>query len=1030
VYFFNRSINRFTSDLKLAGRCFVQGLIFLLVPKMGVLVFVRNSVGSMAVLAVVAFSGCNGSASHSAQSTVLVAPTLVWATPAAVTVGTELGASQLNATAVLPGTTIALPGSLTYTPAAGTVESSVGPQTLSVTFTPYDPVDYLPATATVTLTVNQGTPVITWPTPAAINQRTALTATQLNATSNVPGTFVYTPPAGTVESVAGAQTLSTLFTPTDTKNYTTATASVSLSVSAVTLIVPTITWATPGAITVGTALSAIQLNASATDPTGGATVPGTLVYTPAAGTVESSTGPQTLSVAFTPTDQTKYAGGTASVTVMVNAAGVPAYTFQNVKIIAGGYITGIVMHPAQKGLMYARTDVGGAYRWDSVHSAWIPLTDFVTRANANATGIESIGLDPSDAQRVYLAAGLYTESYGGNCVLFNSHDQGATFSTVNFNFKCGSNDNGRGAGERLAVDPNLSSTVYFGTRQNGLWRSLDTGATWAQVASFPVTATTSGAGVVFELFLKNSASAGSSSKTIYAGVSATGTGTDAASLYVSNDAGVTWAPVPGAPTGLYVSHGAQGPDGNLYFSLGDQIGPSGVSTGKILQYILPNGSNPAGTWNDITPPRANGYQGGYGGISLDPQLPGTIMVSTLDHYYPVGDDLWRSLDYGKTWYSINTVGAKRDVSLSPWVTFGGTTQTNTGNWPTALAIDPFNSDHVIHGNGQTMFTTSNMTASDSNKPSNWTIGAQGVEETVILALASPPSGPANLLSVMGDLDGFQHTDLTKSPSNGMFQTPAFSTGTAIDFAQTLPLNVVRVGYGNNGQNGGYSTDGGATWKPFANSPTGTKNGAGSIAMSADGKTLVWSPTDKGVATAYSTDSGVTWTASAGAPANTTVLSDRVNPKTFYIYDRNAGTLFTSVDSGATFTSAQTGLSKYGSLTVAYDAEGSLYLGTYQGMYHAVKGASFQQITSVQSAYAVTLGAPRPNAAQLTLYVGGQVAGVAGVFRSTDNGASWIRIDDAAHEYGYINALQADERVFGRVYLGTGGRGIVYADSPN
>ncbi len=79
------------------------------------------------------------------------------------------------------------------------------------------------------LTVTKATPIITWPTPAAISYGTALSAAQLNATALIPGTFVYTPSAGNVIA-AGTQTLSATFTPTDTANYTTAQATVSLVV--------------------------------------------------------------------------------------------------------------------------------------------------------------------------------------------------------------------------------------------------------------------------------------------------------------------------------------------------------------------------------------------------------------------------------------------------------------------------------------------------------------------------------------------------------------------------------------------------------------------------------------------------------------------------------------------------------------------------------------------------------------------------------------------------------------------------------
>lgn len=162
--------------------------------------------------------------------------------------------------------------------------------------------------ASATYTVSQATPVITWAGPAAITYGTPLGAGQLNATANVPGTFVYTPAAGTVLT-AGTQTLSVTFTPTDTTDYTGASASVQLTVNKAA---STVTWANPAAITYGTALSAVQLNATAS-------VPGTFVYTPAAGNVLTA-GTQTLSVAFTPTDTTDYSGASASVLLTVNKA--------------------------------------------------------------------------------------------------------------------------------------------------------------------------------------------------------------------------------------------------------------------------------------------------------------------------------------------------------------------------------------------------------------------------------------------------------------------------------------------------------------------------------------------------------------------------------------------------------------------------------------------------------------------------------------------------------------------------------------
>src|SRR5205823_4973885 len=120
-------------------------------------------------------------------------PTITWPAPSSITYGTVLGAAQLNATASVPGTVV-------YTPAAGTVLSAGAGQSLSVTFTPTDGANYSTATASVSIIVAKATPTITWPTPAAIAVGTPLSASQLNATASVPGTFVYTPAAGTVLS--------------------------------------------------------------------------------------------------------------------------------------------------------------------------------------------------------------------------------------------------------------------------------------------------------------------------------------------------------------------------------------------------------------------------------------------------------------------------------------------------------------------------------------------------------------------------------------------------------------------------------------------------------------------------------------------------------------------------------------------------------------------------------------------------------------------------------------------------------------
>ena len=172
-------------------------------------------------------------------------------------------------------------------------------------------------------TTTQSTPVLTWPAPAAIAYGTALSTTQLDAVASVAGTFTYTPAAGSMPA-AGSRTLLATFTPTNTTAYKSATASVPLSITQAT---PTVTWPSPASMIYGSALGNGQLNAAAT-------VAGTFIYSPGAGTVLAA-GSQTLSATFTPADATDYKTVTVTTILSVTPA-VPSITWANPAAISFG----------------------------------------------------------------------------------------------------------------------------------------------------------------------------------------------------------------------------------------------------------------------------------------------------------------------------------------------------------------------------------------------------------------------------------------------------------------------------------------------------------------------------------------------------------------------------------------------------------------------------------------------------------------------------------------------------------------------
>lgn len=707
------------------------------------------------------------------------------------------------------------------------------------------------------------------------------------------------------------------------------------------------------------------------------------------------------------------------------------YHWQNVKIVAGGFITGIIPDNNIPGLMYVRTDIGGAYRIDPITKKWRPLTDIFNQSDWNLGGTESIAIDPVDSNRIYLAQGDYTEWWAPNGAILRSEDFGRSFKRVNLPIQLGANEPGRYSGERLAVDPQHHNIVYFGSRNNGLWRSTDFGATWNPLTTFPVTGPTGGVGVIFIVFQPNNTKA--KSETIYAGVSDTTTG-----LYSSTDGGTTWQAVAGQPTGFYPTHQALSPDGNLYVTYGDGTGADGMGGQRIGNGAVWKYNTLSGAWTNITPLGpwwTPNIWWGFGAVAVDRQNPNIIMVSTLDRWWP-GDEVYRSTDGGTSWLALGSEPAGseagplynysvRDDSLSPYLS--GLTNTSSCNatscdtsaagfgwWIGALAIDPFDSNHVLYGTGATIWETHNVTNADARQIVNWTVGADGIEETAVLALASPTAG-AHLISGLGDIGGFRHDDLDVSPKQGMSQP--FFTPNSIDFAQNNPALIVRAG-----GSGAYSNDGAVTWTGFS-----LPSSVQMIAISADGSHWVATPWSS--APVYSVDNGSSWNTTSGLAGAYPVVSDRVNPLKFYAYDSSTGNVYISKDAGVTFTFAAN-VPNGQHLYASPAAEGDLWIAANNGLFHSLdSGSTFNQISNAQAVYGLGFGKSAPYSNYPALYMSGQVNGVQGIFRSTDSGAHWLRINDDHHQWGSVSPIIGDIRIFGRVYIGTNGRGIIRGDDP-
>ncbi|MFI6370343.1 cellulose binding domain-containing protein [Streptomyces sp. NPDC050546] len=723
------------------------------------------------------------------------------------------------------------------------------------------------------------------------------------------------------------------------------------------------------------------------------------------------------------------------------------YTWKNARIDGGGFVPGIVFNRSEKNLAYARTDIGGAYRWQESSKSWTPLLDSVGWDDWGHTGVVSIASDSVDPNRVYAAVGTYTNGWDPkNGAVMRSSDRGASWQKTNLPFKLGGNMPGRGMGERLAIDPNRNSVLYLGAPSGkGLWRSTDSGVTWSQVTNFPNVGNyvqdpsdTSGyasdnQGIVWVTFDESTGTSGNATKTLYVGVA------DAENaVYRSTDAGATWQRLAGQPTGQLAHKGVlDAKNGHLYIAYSDKGGPYDGGKGRLWRY-----ATGTGTWTNISPVAEADTFYGFSGLTVDRQKPGTVMATAYSAWWP-DTQIFRSTDSGATWtkawdytsYPNRENRYTMDVSSSPWLTWGANPappeQTPKLGWMTeSMEIDPFDSARMMYGTGATIYGTENLTNWDGGGKFTVKPMVRGLEETAVNDLASPPSG-APLLSALGDVGGFRHTDLTKVPSM-MFTQPNFTTTTSLDFAESSPNTVVRTGNLDSGPHIAFSTDNGANW--FAGTDPSGVSGGGTVAAAADGSRFVWSPQGAGVH--YATGFGTSWQASGGIPSGAVVESDRVDPKTFYGF--KSGKFYVSTDGGATFKESPAGGLPSGD-SVRFKAlpggKGDVWLaggasdGAY-GLWHSTDGgASFTKLSNVQQADTIGFGKAAPGASYQTLYTSAKIGGVRGIFRSTDKGASWTRVNDDAHQWGWTGAaITGDPRIYGRVYVSTNGRGVIYGDS--
>jgi hypothetical protein len=714
--------------------------------------------------------------------------------------------------------------------------------------------------------------------------------------------------------------------------------------------------------------------------------------------------------------------------------------FSSVVIRGGGFVTGLVV---QGGSMYARTDVGGAYRFDRDNQRWEQMltTSTVTSDRRSSDyQVQALGAAPSDPAIVYMLVGATSDDSLG-ARLLRSYDGGRHWTAFPTEWYVGASDK-RSSGARIAVDPSDPHVLFVGTRRNGLQLSRDGGETWESAMTPPALDQNSdvyGIGVSSVAIDPSSPVVDGRHSVVWAGVAGVG-------LMRSLDAGRSWTLVSPFSNG-FVSDMALTPDGALvacFYGLGEGSG-SYVKRVDVMGEVV-----------DITP----SAEGRWLTVASDPNRPETLLVASDSVIKGAGIFATR-----------NSAAPQPDWVALPSNLANGADGTT---WPTESNVfDYLSTGQIRFFDGEIWFAEGvGMWRTDSafKDSVTWQFASDGIDEFVGNAVFKPVDAP--LLTAEWDRGLMRHPDPTnREPSKGQEAgfpyTTHFGSAWDISASPTDPDFLVAVLDDHQDLSGrtvperrasGYSTDGGATWNRFAALTNGTAPSDllfGNIAVSAhDNSNLVWVPsnlTDRGTKVYFSRDAGATWSSGqmngleSGqflhplyVQARKILVADPDTQGLFYALgsDANgAAVIWKSIDGGATWNATwASGPAEVGSFGFKFDStlvatDGYLIAAPGRGggcFYRSRDGGQWEKMCTLEGALGMGVGAPiAGGTGNAALYTYGTVDGATGIYRSTDYGTHWQRLSgEPGGLYMGIRAIAGDPQVSGRVYVALNGGGFV------
>ncbi len=716
------------------------------------------------------------------------------------------------------------------------------------------------------------------------------------------------------------------------------------------------------------------------------------------------------------------------------------YKWRPVAIGGGGFITGY--NADQTGqTRVVRADVYGAYLWREDLDRWVQLANSASMPDADqkqdgvADGVYEIVVAPSRPTRIYMAV---------KGLVYRSDDRGATFVSpirdAPFPFAWDANSEFRHAGPFLAVSPLDPDLVLLGTPKDGVWRSDDAGKSWTRIASVPVGPRQAGVPVSRVMgtslwFLPPSAAGdGQTGQCIWALVPGTG-------MFASSNAGLDFTPVDSKdgnqPRGF--NQGSFAPDGTFYAA--DPL------ESKLWRYR-------DGRWTDLT-------------LRIGPRRFIAVAANPRDGQVFVFDEngqSWRSSDHGWSWWPL-WHSSRPGEGDPPWLHVS-----NKSFVLGRVSFDPAVPDRMWAASGTGVYYAD---LAPFPLQLSWISQARGIEELVANDVISPPDGAPLFAAWDFGVHRKEHLDQF-STSYGPKERVLIAAQ-QLDWSPADPLFIVTNASDTRtfccSEDGdavlaGYSIDGGRSWRKFPTlpQPPGTdaadpwRMSFGTIAVSSgDTRNIVWAPSfNRSPYVTY--DRGTTWSRVSlsgevlpltGSHAHyfytrKTLAADRVLSGVFYLVHSGDGEngalagLWATEDGGKQWRKRYAGEiapeSQYSAKLRAVPGQaGHLFFTSGHGGNGDTRlrrstdgGANWFTLDSVSRVDDIGFGRAAVGMTYPTIFISGQVEGRYGIWRSTNNAASWTRVGRfPAGTLDLVSVVSGDADHFGRVYLGYKGSGWIY-----